>query len=85
MNESSSTDVLDPCTERLTPEAARRIVDLRADARTQARLDELADKTNEGLLSDAERAECDRFREAFHFVSILQAKARTFLERDMVL
>jgi len=73
--------VLDPFTECLTPEVAQRIVDLRADAETQARVDELASKANDGALSDEERTEYDRYREAYHFVTILQAKARTFLDR----
>ena len=67
--------------ECLTPEVATRVVNLRADAPTQARVDELADKANEGQLSPAEQREYDRYLEAFHFVTILQAKARTFLER----
>ena len=86
MNNSSSTSVLDrvldPFTECLTPEVARRIVDLRADAATQARLDQLADMANEGILSNDERAEYEKYLDAFHFVTILQAKARTFLDRQ---
>lgn len=88
MSTASHTDVLDrvldPFTECLTPEVAQRIVNLRADAPTQARLDELADKANEGQLSAPEKAEYDRFRDAFHFVTILQAKARRLLERQAV-
>lgn len=74
--------VLDPFMECLTPEVARRIADLRADVRTQSRVDELADKANEGQLTPAEEREYDRYLEAFHFVTILQVKARTFLERQ---
>ena len=72
--------VLDPFTSCLTPEVAQRIVDLRADTQTQARLDELADKANEGQLSADEQMEYDKYREAFHFITILQAKARNLLE-----
>jgi hypothetical protein len=39
---------LDPFTECLTPDVARRIAELRADDRTQSRLDVLADKANRG-------------------------------------
>jgi hypothetical protein len=74
--------VLDPFTDCLTPEVAQRIVELRADPETQARIDELADKSTEGQLSESERVEYDRFREAFHFITVLQAKARTLLERQ---
>ena len=74
--------VLDPITDCLTPEVAAQLVALRADAETQARVDELADKANEGNLSEEERAEYDRYRDAFHFVTILQAKARKLLNQQ---
>jgi len=76
---SSLDCVLEPITDCLTPDAAAKLVSLRADAETQARVDELAEKANEGTLSTEERAEYDRYREAFHFVTILQAKARKLL------
>lgn len=74
--------VLEPFLECLTPEVAQRIVNLRADAPMQARVDELADKANDGILSANERAEYDCYRDAFHFVTIVQAKARRLLERQ---
>lgn len=87
MTEIVQTDVLDrvldPFTDCLTPEVARRIVDLRADAATQARVDELASKANEGRLSDRERAEYEVYRSAFHFITILQAKARSLLNHGL--
>ena len=83
MDSNPQTDVLDrvldPFTQCLTPDVAQRIVNLRADAETQARVDELAEKANEGRLSPADAAEYNRYREAFHFVTILQAKARRLL------
>jgi len=86
MDSSSSATVLDrvlePFTECLTPDVARKIVDLRADAQTQADIDQLADKANDGTLTSEERVEYDRYREAFHFVTILQAKARALLDRQ---
>lgn len=88
MSSVAHTDVLDrvlePFMECLTPEVAQRIVNLHADAPTQARVDELADKANEGQLSAKEKAEYDRYRDAFHFVTIVQAKARRLLERQPV-
>jgi uncharacterized protein YnzC (UPF0291/DUF896 family) len=65
----------------LTPDVALSVVNLRADSETQARLEVLADRANEGLLSAEEQAEYDKYREAFHFVTVLQAKAREFLQR----
>lgn len=84
MAETAHTDVLDrvldPFTRCLTREVARRIANLRADSATQTRVDELADKANEGQLTDDERAEYDAYRSAFHFVTVLQTKARTLLK-----
>ena len=72
--------VLDPIMECFTPDVARRLADLRADPELQARVDELADKANEGELSIEEGLEYDKFREAYHLVTVLQAKARRFLK-----
>jgi len=68
--------MIEPVAECLTETAARKLVSLRADPELQARVDELADKTNDGTLTDDERAEYDRHLAAFHFVTILQAHAR---------
>ena len=74
--------VLEPITDCLTPDVAAKLVALRADDRIQARVDELAEKANEGTLSTEERTEYDRYRDAFHFVTILQAKARELLTKQ---
>jgi hypothetical protein len=74
--------VLDPFMDCLTPEVARNVANLRANAETQARLDSLAEKANEGRLSPEEQVVYDRFLEAYHFVTILQAKARECLRRQ---
>jgi hypothetical protein len=73
--------ILDPFAECLTPEVARRIVALSADAETQARIDQLADKNTEGRLSEDELAEYDTYIQAIEFITFLQAKARTLLEQ----
>jgi len=57
-------------------------VDLRAPAEEQDRIDELAEKCNEGTLSDEERAEYTDYVQAIHFLGIVQAKARAVLARD---
>lgn len=79
----STTEVfeqaLDPFVECLTPEAARRIVALRADPADQARLDELAERANEGVLTPDERAEYEKFRAVFHMITLMQSKARRLL------
>jgi hypothetical protein len=68
--------LLDPVTHCLTPEAARRLIDLRADPELQARVDLLADKCAEGQLSAAEREEYETYVRFSRFIAILQAKAR---------
>ena len=73
--------VLDPLSDCLTPTMARRLVNFRADSATQARVDELATKCNEGELTTAERREYDAYVRAIHLISILQSKARTVLAK----
>lgn len=75
--------MLDPFTECLTPDAARKIVALRADPETQARIDGLADKANEGTLTDEERADYEKLRATFHVVTILQSRARRLLKDQL--
>ncbi len=68
--------LLDPITRGLTPDAARHLADLPIDPATQARLDELAEKSTEGELSEAERDEYETYVHALDFLTILQAQAR---------
>jgi hypothetical protein len=75
--------MLQPVTDCLTPAVARRIVDARLDADTQARIDELAQKANQGTLSAHERDEYAEFFEYIDLVGIIKAKARLLLrQRD---
>lgn len=62
-----------------TREAAERLVALRADLKTQARIDDLAARCNDGRLTPEERAEYETFVSTGTFISILQAKARKTL------
>ena len=74
--------LLDPLARMLTPEVARKLAAYRLDAKTQAQIDKLARKCNEGELSDAERCEYETYVQAIDFVAILQTKARAFLKRS---
>jgi hypothetical protein len=49
--------LVEPVVRTFTPEVARALVRLRADPEAQARIDELAEKCNEGRLSPEEREE----------------------------
>src|SRR5439155_24385665 len=61
MKSANTAPVLDrlvgPLGECLTPESARRLLALKADRKLQARVDYLAGRCNEGLLTPEERAE----------------------------
>lgn len=63
-------------------DVAEKIVAWRADDQTQARIDELADKSTEGLLTPDERAEYEAYVSEINFISLLQAKARRLLSRQ---
>ena len=71
--------LLDPVGRCLTGDAARMLVDLRADPETQRRIDYLADRANDGLLTDDERGEYEAFISAAGLIAVLQAKARDAL------
>jgi hypothetical protein len=83
MNNTVLDRFLSPFTECLTPEVAQRIVNLQLDSQSQARLDELAAKANEGQLTDDERQEYEEFVEGIDLMGILKARARTVLAQSM--
>ena len=66
---------LDPLSRCLDTESARRILALGVSASVQERVDALAERANEGLLSDDERAEYEALINAEDFVAILKLKA----------
>ena len=73
--------ILEPVSSSLNEEAARKLLDLKADRKTQARVAKLADKCNDGDLTPDERREYELYVMAGHFVAILKAKARILLAR----
>ena len=58
------------------PEKAEEVVEFRADPELQAHIEELALKSTEGELSDAERAEYAGYARANKFIAVLQRQAR---------
>ena len=58
---------------------AKAIADLRAGPDVQARIDELAEKRNEGQLSAAKKAEYESYADAIHLIGILQRQAKRVL------
>ena len=65
----------------LSREQLEKILKMKGDARTEERIAVLAEKANDGELSDEERAEYEVFSEANDLLAILQAEARFRLER----
>lgn len=74
--------LLEPLADCLTTDVAAKVADLRADTAMQARIDYLADRANEGLLNDQEREEYDGYLRAIDVIAVLQAKARSLLQRS---
>jgi hypothetical protein len=73
---------LEPLAGCLSPEVAAKVADLRADEAMQNRIDYLAERANEGLLSDDEREEYSGYLHAIDVIAVLQAKARSQLRRE---
>ncbi len=83
MNATTILDrFLDPVTEILPPETARKILELRLDPELQARLDVLAEKANQGTLSAEEREEYEEYVEGLDLIAVFKLKARAALGRD---
>ena len=85
MNRHAETPVLErllePVSRSLNAEAAEKLVHLKADVKDQARVDELADKCNEGQLTPAERAEYESYVTAANVIAIMQAQAQFLLAK----
>jgi hypothetical protein len=71
--------LLEPLSRSFTTELAQELVNLSVDREAQARIDELADKCTEGQLAPEELAEYETYISALEVISILQLKAKAFL------
>ena len=65
-----------PVLRIVLPEKAEAVLSFRAATDLQARIDELAGKSTEGQLTEAERAEYAGYVRANKFVAILRQQAR---------
>jgi hypothetical protein len=83
MSQTLSPSILDqvlgPVGNHMPLEFAQYLVDLRAAPDMQAKVDELAEKCNEGQLSPAERDEYDRYLQANFLIGALQRQAKRVL------
>jgi hypothetical protein len=73
--------MLEPVSRSFGLKTARSLVALRVGGRTQARVEKLAEKCNEGKLTANERAEYEAYVQASTLIGILQAKARRILSK----
>jgi hypothetical protein len=71
--------LITPLGDCLTPESARRVLALKADRKLKSRVDYLADRCTEGLLTPEESAEYSSHVKFSTFVAILKSKARQLL------
>ncbi len=76
------SQLLEPVGQMMPVEFARKLAATRASPEVQARIDELADRCSEGVLTDNERAEYEAYVDAIDVISILQAQARSVLARQ---
>jgi uncharacterized protein YnzC (UPF0291/DUF896 family) len=72
---------LDPIADALTPQVAQRILDLRPDADVVQRVAQLAEKSNAGTITEAERDEYKALADAGTLIALFKAKARRALSQ----
>ena len=71
--------LVDPLSQCLTSESAKRLLEFRADPQLQALVDRLAEKSSEGTLTPAEQADYASYVSFGTFVALLKSKARQLL------
>jgi hypothetical protein len=73
--------LLEPFAGCLSADVAAKVAALRADDAMQERIDYLAERSNEGTLSEDEREEYAGYLHAIDVIAVLQAKARAMLRK----
>jgi hypothetical protein len=64
---------------KIPPDAARYLLSMRFSETDHARMQDLMDKSNEGLLTDAEAAELDGYINVANVLTVIQSRARVAL------
>jgi len=72
---------LDPVADVLTPQVAQRIVELQPEPDLVRRVEELGEKADAGVLTEAERDEYRTLADAGTLIALLKAKARRCIAR----
>lgn len=80
MPATPETDAFDrgvrPVLQIVLPEKAEAVLKFRPDPKLKARIEQLAEKSTEGQLTETEKAEYAGYVRANKFVAILQREAR---------
>ncbi len=66
----------------LTPEAAKYLLTLRFSDEDQARVQDLADRSQEGTLSEDDMSEFDRYLRVGNLLAVVQSKARLVIDHQ---
>jgi hypothetical protein len=82
INASAFNRGVAPVVRFLTEDQARELVSYRGAPELQERIQELAERCNDGDLTPDDRAEYEAYIQANKFVAILQARARTLLSKS---
>jgi hypothetical protein len=73
------SDLAEKLGDTLNETSARGILELKLDGPTPERLQELADRANEGLLSTEDYAEYETYAQLRGLLALLQSRARLLL------
>ena len=76
--------LLGPLSRCLDAESARCVIAFRVDAGVQRNVDALAERANDGLLSENERAEYEALINATDLISILKLKVSYQLDENSI-
>jgi len=76
---SAFSRMIDSVGDCFTPEAARRLLTLKADAGLQARVDYLSERNRQGLITPEEYVECGDYVSFSTFIAILKSQSRQSL------
>jgi hypothetical protein len=86
MKDASAVDVLndllDPLTRCLDAESARRVAEFRVSPNVEEKIRVLAEKANEGLLTEDERADYEAIINTADIISILKLKTERHLKSN---
>ena len=75
-------ELLDPFAQCLDEESAQRVVEFGIAPAVQRRVDELAERANDGVLTDEERTDYETLVNAADFIAILKLKAKRRLSTN---